>query len=240
MPNRYPLLFAVIAAVFTAGAQNAKTPVPPTLPCGSVTENGLVIATSDVPSSFPDKRYQSVAPNTLAEGMTALPALASDYPYNGDGHAKLYNVSAQCQPNSIGVTNAALQIDITASLWAKAGHCCGGFNPGGVVNFSPVWTSIFTFPGTDTWKIQLKYYVVKSGVNPRCQWSIDGNQQFQLSLSTNSTVQALGIKPGTHVMSVACTANDYHVDARPGNGGWNHQVSATDSIQLNWTVIENQ
>lgn len=242
MLERFFTIAFFITGISVAGAQNLKSPVPPTLPCGSLNENGLVIAVSDVPSSFPDQRHDSSAAVALSEGTTTLPSLESDYTNNGGGHAKLSNASAQCQHGAQHTTAAALQLRISADLWAKAGHCCPGSNPGGVVNFSPAWISNFTLPGTlgtDTWNIQLAYSITKSGISPRCDWIIDAMKQIPLSLSSNSIANDLSIAPGTHTMSVFCTAENYHVDARPG-GGWDHESSATDSVQMSWTVVKSE
>lgn len=237
------LVIVFVAAACTVGAQTSKAPVPPTLPCGSLAQNSTVIAVSDSPS-FPDQRHDSSAAQLpLTTGITAIPSLSSDYTNNGGGDARLFNVFAQCQPGFAAITNATLQVSIFATLWARAGHCCSGRNPGGVVNFAPVWTSSFVLPGTtgtDTWNIRLSYSISKSGVHATCFWNLDTSKQFRLSLSSNSIAQALSISPGTHIMSVVCRADDFNIDARPGNVGWDNQSSATDSIKMAWTVVESE
>lgn len=240
--NRPILLIVFISVASTVGAQTSKTPVPPTLSCGSLAQSSTVIAVSDSPG-FPDQRHDSsAAPFPLSEGITKLPSLSSDYTNNGGGGAQLMNVFAQCQHGPSAVTNASLQVSISGTLWARAGHCCSGRNPGGVVNFGPAWTSSFVLPGTmgtNTWNIKLSYFISKSGVNAKCTWDLDARKQFPLSLSSNSTIQALSISPGTHIMSVVCRADDFNVDARPGNVGWENQSSATDSIKMSWTVVKS-
>ena len=238
-----PVLLLVVASASMTQAQSSKVPVPPTLPCGSLSEHGVVIATSDVPQSFPDKRYTSDDAHPLSDGVTNLPPLASSYPFNGGGHADLQDVTANCQQILSQVTVAEISVHVNAKLSAHAGHCCSGFNPGGVVNFSPEWASTFVLPGTpasNRWNIQLAFSVAKIGAHARCQWLMDGIKQADLPISTGSKASALSVLPGNHTMDISCTADDFHVDARPGNVGWEHDASGQDSISLTWVVVKTQ
>jgi hypothetical protein len=224
------------AVIFNiAGSPDAKLP-PPTMPCGTINENSFAIAVSDDPGRA-DKRFDAKSDVTLVDGQTAMPGLFSEYTNNGGGQAKLGNASVNCSQINSQKTIASKSIAIRADLWAKAGHCCSGRNPGGVVNFSPEWTSTFQLPGAighNRWTVRLDSSVVKSGSKARCEWSLNGVKQSDLSASGNST-NSVAVAPGSHAVKVSCTADDFHVDARPG-GGWDHEASAKDTVNLVWTL----
>lgn len=234
------LLLPVFAlTVSIAGAQRSNTPALPTLSCGSITENGLVIAVAGDPG-HPDNSATSTNTIQLSNGATSLPSLHKDWNGDGNGSADLNSVSANCTLVPPGVTNATVSVNITAQLSARAADCCGGHNGGGVVNFSPQWTAVFNLPPPEAgnhWLIRLSFDAVKSGVHPGCQWTMNGAKQADLPVSTSYDTSSGPVPPGNYAINVSCTADNYHVDARPP-GGWGHVANATDTIKMTWTAVQ--
>lgn len=222
-------LQAAATFTFTLVPDESDLYPPASIPCGSINPKLNAIAYSDDPGRGPKSDTRDGWISIPAGDQSGLSSVAEDYTNNGNGHATAA-LDTSCTQLITTQTEVLTIMRIKPHLWAKAGHCCSGFGPGGEAAANPQWKTTITLPGNADkahWHLTITPSISTAFPARTCSLQLDGGMPLTINSTPVPTFELTAGVP--HLIEEQCTSSKPW-GVRPGN--WDTEGTVKEDVDL--------